>query len=367
MRLSAAATLPSASRLQELLTAMAWAHDAEKVLSGLDRRSGFTVIGLPIFTRLISDTKQGKREVVARLTWADGAVLAIPTGVIEQPHWSVVEHGRRRRGTCTVSVTSGEILTEGYPSGASHPRLFPAPKPLAQLQRDGAAAEWALLSELEPHVTASLQAANRTVAREIEDNNEDIDLYTDRSNHGAVDTVALEKLAGQLLYGTEGSRDGSIVLRLIRRCAQTAINQQPVASYLAANIFSAAEEAIRREIRDPHIGRKVRRLARKLNASDLETVIRAYRAAHPKDALGRTRAILALTAGKTIDAVSSSLTEQLPVRALVDELGTPDLAGLVASHRQRRADGEVYVDPLTEDQVFDAWTTTAPHRRSAVL
>ncbi|WP_332798106.1 hypothetical protein, partial [Xanthomonas sp. WCS2019Cala2-53] len=88
-------------------------------------------------------------------------------------------------------------------------------------------------------------------------------------NHGVADHVALEGLATSLLWGTEAQAD-SIVLRMVDRAASTHINNQPLGSWFDINLRARAEEAVRRHIGDPHIGRKIRRLAREQGPDSID-------------------------------------------------------------------------------------------------
>lgn len=352
MRLSAAQSLPPLETIRQHLNSVAWGYDSA-ALESLDGRKPYAVALLPHYTKVLSDTKAGTRLVDAHLAWAHGTVVAVPrSGEALTLPWSVVEHGKKHSGTAQLAVTSsGEWDLTGYPEHTELPVAYGGvsrgyKRMRARLAEDGKTAAWRLLADLETHVTRALEAANRTVARELEGDtrpDDEIDLFVDRSNHGAVDAITLENLAGELMYGKDGSSDGSVLLRLITRCATTAINQQPVGSYLAVNILSAAEVAIRRYLNDPHIGRKVRRLARELSITDLDTLLAAYRKAHPQDELGRRRAINALSAGKTLDATSSPMDSASHITPMEEversaerarlELDLRDLAAEVARAR----------------------------------
>ena len=387
MRLSAAKSLPASGWTRTRLDAIGWAADAEPLLSGLDRRKRFAILLLPHHASIRSATKTGIRPVDAHLSWSTGSVVAVPRGTQSTAEWSVVEHGRRRSGTSRFAGAGAARVDGTYPDGADQPREIDTeragdyPAILAGLRERSRRAEWELLLALEHYLGVSLAAANRCVARELDGdlNYDAVDLYADRSNHGAVDGVSLEKLASELLFGREDGGDTSVVVRLIRRCATTSIHQQPIPAYLAVNIASAAEEAIRREIKDPHIGRKVRRIARSLGNPDLEAVIAEYRKVHPKDELGRRRALAALSAGKTIDSTASSFSTLpagrvagtvgsaedsihlgLTLRALAGRIGTTDAGALLAAYqRVTRGAGP------DENELVSAWAATGSVRPGA--
>ena len=323
MRLSASQMLPPRQVLRKLVTDIAWGLAVRRVFEDLDGRSHYMAALLPTSTKVLSETKTGERLVDVFLTWSDGPVVAAPVHGSVDTSWSFVEHGKKVSGTVTLTAheASGIIdVSESYPAHAAPltavvllgTRRFE--RLILKLERMAAESEWTLVSELERYVLFSLEAANRRVAREIEGDSEDTELtdyYADRDNHGVLDRIALDKIAGTLLYGADGTPASSVIRRLIVRCATTSINQQPLSSYLATNVYSQAELHIRREIGDPHVGRKVRRLARESGAPDIDSLLAAYRVAHPKDELGLRRAIAALTAGKSVESTATSMSRWL--------------------------------------------------------
>ena len=76
---------------------------------------------------------------------------------------------------------------------------------------------------------------------------------------------------------------------------------------------------MRRHIGDPHIGRKIRRLAREQGPDSIDELIEMYRRAHPRESVGRDRVIAALSADKTLDSVSHSLSLLTHVAASLEE------------------------------------------------
>lgn len=320
MRLSASQMLPPRQRLRSLVTDVAWGHVAADALAGLDADLNYMVALLPTHTRVLSETKSGERFVDVFLGWENGPVVTVPLGGARDVAWTYVEHGKTRRGSATLTASAGSGLvtvTGEHPAEADQPVVLAllgarrVERMVRKLTTQAQSSEWTLISELERYILFSLETASRRVAREIEGDVEDtdiVDYYADRDNHGVIDKITIDKLAGELLYGAEGAVATSVLRRLVLRCATTAINQQPLGAYLAVNIYSQAELHVRREIGDPHVGRKVRRLARETGAADIETLIAAYRKAHPRDELGRKRAIAALTAGKTLESTATSMT-----------------------------------------------------------
>lgn len=282
MRRSAARHLPPPARLRELVQDVAWGAAA----SELDARA--RVLLLPLHAQMPGGD--------AYISWKPAPVVGLGDTVT----WTVVEAGTRYAGSAVAMVP--EAVGE-WPAAAAPQRAI-----AGDVARRGAESEWNLISELEQFVAYALEDRNRFVARELEDRvGSEPEGWAPSLNHGAVDAVALETLAGELLYGT--ADDGSSVIqRMVRRAALTNINNQPLGSWFGRNILPRAEEAIRRSIGDPHIGRKVRRIWREVGATNLDELLDAYRRTYPQDRIGRERAIAAISAGKSLDSISSSLS-----------------------------------------------------------
>ncbi len=273
--------LPSPDRLRELVESVAWGLAAEA-------KEGDDLVALPHAAKLPTGT--------AYIHWAP-AIVVTPG---EKVTWKVVERGDEFAGTFTVSET-GDI--DGVYPLAKAPVLARR----RELTREGNAARFTLVAELEAHVQGLLEATNRFVAREIEDRLGDSDEgWAPTSNHGVVDKVALEELATELLWGADG-RDDSTVLRMVDRAATTPINNQPLGAWFDKNLRARCEEAVRRRIGDPHIGRKVRRLHREQSPGSIDELLELYKRAHPRESVGRDRVMAALSADKTIDSVAHSL------------------------------------------------------------
>ncbi|PPF23112.1 hypothetical protein [Rathayibacter rathayi] len=318
MRASAARKLPTYPQMRAFAATIAWAT-GEHVLADLDDAGGHAVILLPNQGKLHTETRKGPRKLPVFISWSTGPVLMIPRGhgPVETT-WRVVERGITHSGTVTFGVDQGhDVVRSGpYPADAAEPEVHRVTSGSAlarlrrNLQRAGENAEWTFVQTLEAFVAHMLDLANRRVAREIEGLDEDDD-WTGGERLGVLDDITLEKLNGELLWGGPSNQSGvSAVRTMVRRIATTPINQQPIVSYLDRNISARAESAIRAEIHDPHIGPKIRRFAATHRATDLASFIAAYRSRHPEDELGPRRATRALTAGRTVNAVTHPLFEE---------------------------------------------------------
>lgn len=278
-------TLPHPDKMRDLVSQVAWG-----LAAALDDKPG-EVLALP------HAAKVGK-YAAAYIHWAPSIVVEPGTEV----SWRIVERGVEQTGTFTAY--SPTDIDGDYPGGA------PAPVAARRkaLTARGGAARFELVNALEFHVSELLEASSRLVARELEGRlGDEAETWAPSLNHGVADKVALESLATDLLWGADEQAD-SIVLRMVDRAATTHINNQPLGSWFDTNLRARSEEAVRRHIGDPHIGRKIRRLAREQSPSSVEELIELYRRAHPRESVGRERVIAALSADKTLDSVSHSLS-----------------------------------------------------------
>lgn len=285
MRYSAMRSLPHPDTLRSLVTKVAWGAAAQ-----ISEATG-PALALP------HSAKGGSKYAQAYIHWSPSIVVEPGTEV----SWRIVERGAEQTGRF-VAYSPDDIEGE-YPQDALAPEL----RARAALIADGKVARFQLVDALERHVAELLEASSRLVARELEGRlGDETETWAPSNNHGVADSVALESIATELLWGGESQSD-SIVLRMVERAATTHINNQPLGSWFDTNLRARAEEAVRRHIGDPHIGRKIRRLAREQKPESIEALIELYRRAHPRESVGRDRVIAALSASKTLDSVSHSL------------------------------------------------------------
>ena len=289
-------TLPHPDTLRSLVEKVAWGL-AASTLDGAGE-----LLALPHAAKLT-------RYASAYIHWSPSIVVAPGTEV----SWRIVERGEELTGSFTAH--SPTEINGRYPEGAAAPQLHAR----TRLILDGSVARFELVDALEHHVADLLEASSRLVARELEGRlGDESEGWAPTLNHGVADHVALESLATGLLWGS-GTQSDSIVLRMVDRAAATHINNQPLGSWFDVNLRARAEEAVRRHIGDPHIGRKIRRLAREQSPGSIDELIEMYRRAHPRESVGRDRVIAALSADKTLDSVSHSLSLLTNVTAELEE------------------------------------------------
>lgn len=297
--------------MRPLLDAIAWSSAFAALPPG-----GNAVVLLPTHSRHAFDESLATRSVEVYVSWSSGPVVSLESGTPVSISWSMSDRGKHLSGEVTFTLArSGTLSVDGVmPPETVQPDIEPLvgrgawSRFGAKLAKRAFEADWELVASLERYVMFTLDSASIAVAREIHGFEPESSLS---SCPGVVDAITVEKIAGTMMYGHSESADTSVIRRMIHRCATTAINGQPLPQYLAVNIYSQAEEHIRREIGDPHVGRKVRRVARESGAGSFAEVLSIYNETHPNDQLGHRRALAALTAGRVVDAETVSGVEWL--------------------------------------------------------
>lgn len=351
MKLSAARLLPNAETLRSAVSRIAWGEDA-RAFSPTSR-----VLLLPHAAR--TDVPGGQTYI----HWQPSRVVAPGTEV----KWAIKDRGVDASGTARIGPTG--TLRGDWPDAAA-----PIASTAQAAVADGELALWQLLPQFERYVANSLERANTFVAADIDGSEgAEQESWAPTDNRGVLDSVALERLCAELVYGNtptarkptikvtyfggdaevaaamsaladiengdrkaspqeiarlsaianrglqhkaevtevtpdsdDSEKQTSVLIRMIRLAALTPINRQPLGPWFATNIPARAEELIRRTIGDPHIGRKVRRVMRAYNPASLDELLEIYRRTHPEDGAGRDRLLAAISAGKTVDATSTS-------------------------------------------------------------
>lgn len=111
-----------------------------------------------------------------------------------------------------------------------------------------------------------------------------------------VDDVKLDQLRDHMLFGDGDSP--SAADRLLALCtAPTTFTKVDPLRYVTAALRRDSATTLRRAIGDPHVGRKVRSLARELGTTDVTTVVAEYRRRWPADHVAPDRAEQALSVG----------------------------------------------------------------------
>ncbi len=265
--------------------------------------------------RKARDLRGGTLLLPVRLTFDPAPIHLIPAGGSETARW--VLGGMGHYGTGTVLLSCGQrpsgtlptgihgrcpdLGTAGDPSTGAGPAAAGSLDEIQMLTSRGAVktelerlveraarSRWNLLQYLEPHATRSLHSAHASVSREIAGD----------STHAVplLDETKLQTLKDHMVLGDD-DHPGTVA-PLLDRCLkpETFLKVDPL-RYLAVSMRRDAEAVIRKAIGDPHIGRKVRAVARETGLRDLDTIIAAYRERHPSDFLSVDRAEAALSVG----------------------------------------------------------------------
>lgn len=249
-----------------------------------------------------------------RVTWTTSPVGFVTDSSVTAS-WQVNGMGHSGVGETHLATTTSTD-TIGRPLGLPEANELPDEvvletmtkgelvEALTTLVENGKKAQWALLSQLQPFVEAAVESAHKVVSAEVSPNGQPV-----------LDVTGRENIVTTLMFGDPDNTDGSsIVLNLIGRCKTpgTFVKVDPW-MYMRKAISSAAESAIRRSINDPHIGRKVRRVAEEIGTRDVEAVLAEYNKRYPNDRLAKKRALAALNAGSDAMATWSPLPEVSPL------------------------------------------------------
>lgn len=225
--------------------------------------------------------------------------------------------GHAMAGQSRVVVRPGSrpvAMVQEVPSLASMVFVGTAPRPmvirsLQAMAEAGKQALWEVLQSIEPKLRKELYKAHAHVSHEIAE--------TTGAFQPMLDEISIDEIQDLMMFG-EDTKPGS-VFRLIELCLapECFLRVDPL-KYMTKHLRRDAETQIRRKIGDPHIGPKIREIARSLpdGNRDLARIVAEYRKVYPKDRLSINRAEAAMTVSP--DAMA---------RATVLMPETMDLAG----------------------------------------
>lgn len=184
------------------------------------------------------------------------------------------------RGVDPLSLTSPV-----FAGSASRARIM---RELQALVTAGDTARWEVLQGLEPKLRKELYKAHAHISHEISE--------TTGAFQPMLDEIGIEEVHDYLMFGDE-KKPGS-AFRLIELCLtpDCFLRVDPL-MYMSKHLRRDAEAQIRRRIGDPHIGPKIREIARRLpdGNRDLSRIIAEYRKVYPNDRLSINRAEAAMT------------------------------------------------------------------------
>jgi len=236
-----------------------------------------------------------------RYDYPEGPVLLVTES--RSVAWTAQGLGNEENGTMGLSVGTGySPQTENLDlTGTNHVHLLPqrkVEKVLRTLAADGEAASWEMRMGLESMVVNAVAYAVRSVSFDVMGSNAHDDIQRDA---GVLDDAGRQKVIDRMLLG-EDSAQGRVAY-MIDRCVKPSvfIKVDPL-KYVVTDLRRSAEEEIRKQIRDPRIGRKIRAMRRAMPDIHLNDFIDVYRERYPGDNLSWRRAVSALTADRDVMA-----------------------------------------------------------------
>jgi len=185
---------------------------------------------------------------------------------------------------------SGEITVRTLTKGALKEKL-------TALVADGHASHWELRMWLESYVESIVEYAVRSVS---------YDVFGDKTSNLVLDEAGRQEVVDLMVLGNEDT-PGRLLLLMNRTLEPGAFANVDPLKYVTTDLHRSAEEEVRKKIKDPRIGRKVRKIKRENPHATLEEIVEIYRRAHPRDNLAASRAATALTSSGLLEATAISI------------------------------------------------------------
>ncbi|MET4143998.1 hypothetical protein [Arthrobacter sp. UYCo732] len=218
----------------------------------------------------------------------------------------------RRPGLAPVTaVTAVPSLAEPVFVGAGLPSRNVAY--LNALVKAGESAHWEVLQGMEPKLRSAVLQAHSSVSYEIG--------LSTGVVEPMLDELGLDQVIDTMMYGElrdeedeTGDRDKgkpSAIFRLIELCLEPDcfLRVDPL-RYMTKHMRRDAESQIRRRLGDPHIGPKIREIARRHPRAEIADIVEAYREVYPKDRLSLPRARAALSVSPSASARTTMLVPE---------------------------------------------------------
>ncbi|MCU6481285.1 hypothetical protein [Arthrobacter sp. A2-55] len=308
------------------LEAILIGRDAAAILDHGDLPEAAGIVVLPAWSWLRPKINVGRKNrehgtgtgllMPIRTDWAGPVVRVVSDSSTQLPYRSR-GLGHSLAGQATIIQRPGLPVTArpAETPGMYDPILVGSASPLrvrAALQalvEAGREARWHLLQEIEPFVRHTVLKAHSYVSYEIGQFTGDI--------QPMLDEISLDQVIDRMMYGqsvAEGEDpDNGTLHRLLELCMdpERFLRVDPN-KYMRKHLEREAESEIRRRIGDPHIGPKIREIARQNPESEMAAIIDAYRKVYPRDRLADKRAELALNVTPDAMARVTPLTPDMP-------------------------------------------------------
>lgn len=322
---------PSLDRLCAWFQAILHGRDADLILSDPDSiKDGTGIAVLPVWRWAHPLIEIGRKGIgydgsvflmPIRNDW-DGGSIALVNGESRVVAYRSVGLGHQTAGQAKLiqrEGAAGKSKPEDLPSlsspvfvgAASRARTINSLKALSEA---GKAARWELVTFIEPEVRTVTLRAHGAVSNEM------------GLSSGVVvpvlDGQGLESVINAMLLGEENDKGewkpGS-VFRLIDLClTPDCFRKVEPLRYMVKHLRRDAETAIRKKIGDPHIGPKVREVARQNPRAGVEEIVELYRQVYPRDRLSERRAQDALSVGPDAMAGACGLAIDEEYRGQMD-------------------------------------------------
>lgn len=300
----------------------------------------------------------GVLRLPVRLSWDTGPVVLVSPGRDETATWSAC--GLGRTGGASISIGTNDVagampaaelvgLDGPVPSRVRAEVITGARarSQLRHLSEDGSTAYWELLTDIERFVRQEVGIAAGKVAADI----------TGRTDSGfSLDPVTLDAITDRMMFGTGESHKlsdkGRVIAMVERALRPTEFARVEPIRWLRMTIARDAEDEVRRMVGDPHIGRKVRNLARSLGpeaVADLDSFLAAYQERYPADKIAASRAedALGVHLGPLVAAMHSDFALSPGADPYVDGDMIAVMERVESTRRSRHGDHALLdVDPL---------------------
>lgn len=236
----------------------------------------------------------GRLTLPVRLEWSEP--VAILTQNTELA-WGTASMGHLESGACKVVLDELRHSEDEHVDRDEHGipvAAVVAVDPEHVLRRrlqvvvdEGKQAYWEMLQTMEPRVKLMLRRAHVGVSRDICE-------FQGMPDRLLLDETALEAVVTDFILGT-GDEIGKLRAIIEKILTPASMHRVDPLRYINRAIRRDAAEAIRRQVGDPRIGRKIRSVSKDLDVRDVAAVVEAMRDLYPKDKVSTDRVVAALS------------------------------------------------------------------------
>lgn len=316
------------AELCDRLERMAWGTCAREILDSRPQFANCAIATLPLFAwdRPVRDAGRkaksatGELLLPVKIKWRDapGSVVLLQAREKMELSWEAAGGSeipsRGKTSVVPAALATVEIhgeFTRAIPKVIDAATLsrIETRRTLNEMASDGRNARWEILHIFEENLRWNFERALLSVKSEL-----------GLESMPVVDENAGEAIQNNILLGDDGRSD-SLAFRLINRCLEgEAFSRVDPELYVRRALFSAAETGIRRHIGDPHIGRKVRKIAEEINSDDAELVAEEFARQNPNAHVGPKRTMDALSTPQRVAAATPAFSFGEPFEGIDSEV-----------------------------------------------